>query len=87
MKNSFDLKLHYDSLKIPKATKIDQNITEQLNNLYDFYDNKLNDDIEIATYNEINKIKEDDFTTTDRIIMYTIGGFTAFYIVYYYIHN
>ena len=77
LKDTVSLKLHYDSLNIPKTTKIDHNITEQLNKLYDFYDYKLSNDINIAN-EQIDKIKEDNFTTRDRIIMYTIGGFTAF---------
>ena len=42
IQDNINLQLHYDSLHIPKATKIDDNITRQLNKLYDLYDQKLN---------------------------------------------
>ena len=76
VQDNINLQLHYDSLNIPKATKIDDNITRQLNKLYDLYDQKLNIDIDTANKN-IDAIKEDNITTLDEIILYTIAAFTG----------
>ena len=77
IKDKINLELHYNSLKIPKATKIDDNITRQLNKLYDLYDQQLSIDIDTAN-TKIDDIKEDNTTTLDEIIIYTIAAFTGF---------
>jgi len=70
------LKLHYDSLNIPKPTKIDNNITRQLDRLYELYDRKMKKDID-ADYKDIESIKEESTTTTDEIILMIIGTLTV----------
>lgn len=48
MKDNINLRLHYNSLKIRKATRIDDNITLQLSKLYNMFDRKLGSDINAA---------------------------------------
>ena len=76
MKDTYQLKLHYDSLKIPTPIKITDNVTDQLNKLYDLYDQRMKEDIDIAN-KDIDQIKEENTTTQDEIILYTVAAFTA----------
>ena len=58
IEDDINLKLHYESLSIPKATKFTDNITKQLNELYDLYDHKFNIDME-ATKKKIDDIQDE----------------------------
>lgn len=77
MKDNINLKLHYDSLQIPKPIVMKHNITDQLNKLYDLYDQQLNNDIDNAN-KKINDVEEDNITTFYEIVTYTVAAITIF---------
>jgi len=67
----------FGSVNLPQFLFSEQNISLQLDKLYNMVDQKLKLDIDTANEN-IETVKEESTTTMDDIILYTVAAFTAY---------